>query len=63
MGKNLIKVTGFRIFDKDIMPKIDIIAEKEKRDRNKQVNYILEKYVNEYEATHGEIPLPDSEKN
>lgn len=57
MGKNLIKITGFRIKNETTLKKLDIIAKKMNRDRNKQVNEILEEYVKKYEAEHGEIEI------
>lgn len=58
MGQNKIKVTGFRIFNENILFKLDIIAKRNMRNRNQEVNYILNKYVETYEAEHGEIMLP-----
>ena len=55
MGKNLIKMTGFRFTDQDIPKKMDYIAERNKRNRNQQVEWILSEYIKAYEAEHGEI--------
>lgn len=62
MGQNKIKVTGFRIFNETVLPKIDIIAKNNMRNRNQEVNYILSQYIKEYEAEHGEIILPNQEE-
>lgn len=58
MGLNKVKLTGFRIEDKSILDKLSIIAKNNKRTRNKQVEYILDLYVKDYESEHGEITLP-----
>ena len=49
MGENKIKVTGFRIRDPQILKKLDFIATKHNRNRNQEVNNILEEYVETYE--------------
>ncbi len=59
MGKNKTKVTGFRIEDTTILEKLNIIAEKNYRTRNKEVEYALKIYVEQYEKEHGPIPLED----
>mgnify|MGYP004486036807 CR=1 FL=1 len=55
MGKNKVKVTGFRIRNQEILEKIDIIAGRNNRKRNQEVNHILESYVENYENKYGEI--------
>ncbi len=40
----------------ELLHKIKALAELNKRSANKQVEYILEKYVAEYEAAHGSLP-------
>lgn len=40
----------------ELLHKIKALAELNKRSANKQVEYILEKYVAEYEAAHGFLP-------
>lgn len=62
MGQNKVKVTGFRIYDENILNKLDIIANKNMRNRNQEVNYALQKYITNYEAEHGEIILPDQKE-
>lgn len=59
MGKNLIKVTGFRFTDQTIPKKIDIIAINQKRNRNQQVEWILSQFIEEYEKQNGEIKIND----
>lgn len=39
--------------DKEILDKLKIIAENENRTANKQLEYILKKYIEEYEAQQG----------
>lgn len=61
MGKNKVKVTGFRIEDTTILEKLHITAKNNCRTRNKEVEYALKQYIENYEKEHGEIILPDSE--
>lgn len=42
----------------ELMEKLKIIAEKEKRSLNMQIEYSLEYYIREYEKIHGEISHP-----
>lgn len=63
MGKNLVKVTGFRISDQTILEKLKIIAKNHKRDRNKEVEWALKLYVDAYEAKHGKIQLHEEKEN
>ena len=57
MGLNRVKVTGFRITDETILEKLDIIAKKNKRSRNQEVEWALDKYVKEYESQNGSIAI------
>lgn len=59
MGKHLIKQTSFRFSDEKIIAKYDYIAKANKRNRNQQVEWVLDKYVREYEAEHGKIELDE----
>lgn len=59
MGKNKVKVTGFRIEDETILQKLNIIAINNHRTRNKEVEHALSQYVLVYEAEHGEIKLEE----
>lgn len=61
MGKNKIKVTGFRISDPNILPKIEIIAKRHKRVRNAEVEWALSDYINRYEQQYGIIELPQND--
>ena len=38
-----------------LITKLKIIAIENKRSTNKEMEYALEKYVNEYEKAHGEV--------
>lgn len=49
MDKHINKAYSLRI-DSEIMDKIKIIAKKENRYANKQIEYILKKYIEQYEA-------------
>ena len=40
-----------------LITKLKIIAIENKRSTNKEMEYALEKYVNEYEKAHGEVPV------
>lgn len=62
MGKNKVKVTGFRIEDETILDKLNIIAKNNCRTRNKEVEYALKKYVEQYENLYGEIQIEEQEK-
>ncbi len=57
MGKNLVKVTGFRISDESVLKKLNIIADKNCRTRNKEVEYALQLYVKNFEEKNGEIKI------
>ena len=59
MGKNLVKQTGFRFTDESIIAKLDVIAKANKRNRNQQTEWVLDKYIREYEAEHGKIELDE----
>lgn len=59
MGKNLVKQTGFRFTDETIVLKLDVIAKANKRNRNQQTEWVLDKYIREYEAEHGKIELDE----
>ena len=41
----------------DLMKKVRILSKKEKRSVNKEIEYIIERYVCEYEESHGEIEI------
>lgn len=57
MGKNKVKVTGFRIEDESILEKLYIIAENNCRTRNKEVEFALKQYVQNYESKNGNITI------
>ncbi|MCI8653703.1 MAG: Arc family DNA-binding protein [Angelakisella sp.] len=40
----------------ELLHKIKALAEQNKRSANKQVEYILERYIAEYEAENGPLP-------
>ncbi len=41
----------------ELIDKIKVIASKNKRSANKELEYIIEKYINEYEDTNGKIEI------
>lgn len=55
MGKNKTKVTGFRIEDESILEKLNVIAQENCRTRNKEVEFALKQYVQNYEKQNGNI--------
>ena len=59
MGTHLIRQTSFRFTNESIIAKYDVIAKANKRNRNQQVEWVLEKYIKEYEAEHGIIELDE----
>lgn len=59
MGKHLISQTSFRFSDQTIIAKLDKISKANKRNRNQQVEWVLDKYIREYEAEHGKIELDE----
>lgn len=63
MGENKVKVTGFRIEDTSILEKLNIIAKNNCRTRNKEVEFALKKYVQDYEKEHGEIEINKATEN
>ena len=40
----------------ELLAKLKVIAVRNKRSANKQVEYILEQYVTQYEEEHGKLP-------
>lgn len=58
MGEYKNKAYPLRI-DGTIMEKLRIIAEQNSRTKNKEIEYALKKYVDVYEAQHGEITLDE----
>lgn len=59
MGKHLISQTSFRFSDQTIIAKLDKISKANKRNRNQQVEWVLDKYIREYEAENGKIELDE----
>lgn len=59
MGKNKTKVTGFRIEDETILEKLNVIAKENYRTRNKEVEFALKQYVQNYEQKNGNITVGD----
>lgn len=58
MGNYKNKAYPLRI-DATIMNKLKIIAENNSRTKNKEIEYALKKYVDIYEAEHGEIKIDE----
>lgn len=56
MGKNLQKLYSFRTND-ELIEKLNIIAEKHSRTRNKEIEYALKQYIENYETQEGKINL------
>lgn len=62
MGANKTKVTGFRIEDESTLIKLGIIANNNCRTRNKEVEFALKQYVENYENIYGKIEIKKQEK-
>lgn len=45
--------------EQQIIDKISIIAQKNERSLNREIVYLIKKRIEEFEAEHGEIDLPD----
>ena len=58
MGTYKNKAYTLRI-DADVMDKMKIIADNNSRSKNKEIEYALKKYVDVYEAQHGEIKIEE----
>ena len=58
MGTYKNKAYSLRI-DADVMDKMKIIADNNSRSKNKEIEYALKKYVDVYEAQHGEIKIKE----
>ena len=58
MGKYKNKAYPLRI-DGTIMDKLEIIANKNSRSKNKEIEFALKRYVDVYEAQHGEIKIEE----
>lgn len=50
--------TGLRL-EEEALKKITYIAKKEKRSLNSVLEYAAQKYIDEFEKTHGNISLQD----
>ena len=57
MGIHKTPVTGIRIPDKNVLEKLSVIAEKNRRSRTKEIEVILTNFVEEYEKENGSIIL------
>lgn len=62
MGEYKNKAYPLRI-DGRLMEKLKIIADEHNRTKNKEIEYALRKYVDIYEAQHGEIQIEKKESN
>ena len=58
MGEYKNKAYPLRI-DGTVMEKLKIIAERNSSTKNKEIEYALKKYVDVYEAQHGEIKIEE----
>ena len=56
MGEHKQKLFSFRTND-ELIEKLNIIAEKHSRTRNKEIEYALKQYVEDYETQEGKINL------
>lgn len=60
MAANKIQ-TGLRL-NETIYEKLRVLSSRETRSLNNLIEYVLQRYVNEYEAEHGTIQIPDPDK-
>ena len=56
MGEHKQKLFSFRTND-ELIEKLNIIAKKHSRTRNKEIEYALKQYVEDYETQEGKINL------
>lgn len=61
MGEYKNKAYPLRI-DGRLMEKLSVIARDHNRTKNKEIEYALRKYVDIYEAQHGEIQINEKEE-
>lgn len=52
--------TGLRL-NEPLYDKLRAISERESRSLNNLIEYIAQKYVEDYETANGPVPLPDEE--
>ena len=57
MDRHSKKVTGFRFNDESVLEKLNVIADKNCRTRNREVEYALQLYVKSFEEKNGEIKI------
>ncbi len=58
MSGNYYSPFSLRVSEK-LLDKIKYLAELNKRSANKEIEFILENHIREYEKTNGEIPTKD----
>lgn len=51
--------TSVRFEDDNLLKKISLMAESNKRSKGKQIEFILEKYVKDYEKENGTINISE----
>ena len=59
MATNKVQ-TGLRL-NEPLYDKIRTISSLEKRSLNNMIEFVLQKYVEDYEKINGPVPLPDEE--
>lgn len=59
MATNKVQ-TGLRLHEA-LYDKIRMISTMEKRSLNNLIEFVLQKYVEDYEKKNGPVPLPDEE--
>lgn len=59
MATNKVQ-TGLRL-NEPLYEKIRSISSMEKRSLNNLIEYVLQRYVEDYERKNGPVPLPDDE--
>ena len=61
MGKNLKPQFSFRT-DKELIKKIEFIAEQETRNRNQQIEHLIKQCIEEYEKKNGKLIYTEDEE-
>lgn len=56
----MITSTQIRMKD-ETYKKLKIIAEEKQRSMNKQMNYVIEQFITDYEKVNGKIDVPEEQ--
>lgn len=59
MRKKQKPATSIRFVDDDLLKKLNKIAEVSKRNRTKEIEFILSQFVEDYERNYGKIDISE----